>query len=238
MSTAPQPTGLSAALRAARQGTCSKTRRGAAVFDPSDGFVLGAGHNSIPDQAGSCAGTEQCRAECGRICVHAEVRAIREALCRVGTRHNYETGEFIPNTLRRYELVHVKLATGYRRRGGDYTDDLFVVSGPPSCWQCSREILDVGLEAVWLYHEGGWRRYPAPVFHALTLEAMRKDATPPAPPAPPDPGPLAKAETAYRACMAATKDFCAALDALTPAELKLYMRARWTEEDPKEPSRG
>jgi hypothetical protein len=42
-------------------------------------------------------------------------------------------------------------------------------SGPPSCISCSRDMLDAGVASVWLWHESGWREYPAAGFHALSL---------------------------------------------------------------------
>lgn len=45
-----------------------------------------------------------------------------------------------------------------------------VVSGPPSCDQCSKLILRAGIAGVWLLHEEGWKRYTAQEFHEATLQ--------------------------------------------------------------------
>jgi hypothetical protein len=58
-------------------------------------------------------------------------------------------------------LVHVKTVAGK-----------LVVSGGPSCWQCSRMIVaDTRVGGIWLFHEAGWRLYEPVEFHELTLLA-------------------------------------------------------------------
>jgi hypothetical protein len=92
--------------------------------------------------------------------VHAEARAIREAYVRCRP----DPGGLPP--LDGLELLHAKIAGPGQ----------LVAGGPPSCWQCSREILDAGLAAVWLFEsihggrssEGIWRRYTAKEFHEVT----------------------------------------------------------------------
>jgi hypothetical protein len=58
------------------------------------------------------------------------------------------------------ELLHIK--TG--------EEGLPEPSGQPSCWQCSRMVLEAGLAGVWLLHAEGWRRYTPEEFHRLTLD--------------------------------------------------------------------
>ncbi len=89
-------------------------------------------------------------------------RAIRAA---AGELH----GVLVLGIAPRCDLVHVKI--------GD--DGRLVAGGLPSCWQCSRAILDCGfIDGVWLYEEwptsdGGvsdvWHRYTAESFHRTTL---------------------------------------------------------------------
>ena len=124
--------------------------------------TLGCGWNGQPGRF-FCAGTEACRVACGKLCVHAEARAIRAAV-------TVARGD-----IDGLELVHAKVVDGE-----------LVAGGGPSCWQCSREILDAGIAAVWLYETGDpklapwadlyrppgtWRRYTAEDFHRATAAA-------------------------------------------------------------------
>jgi site-specific DNA-cytosine methylase len=75
--------------------------------------------------------------------------------------------ERIGNAVPPWDLVHVELGP----------DGGVVPCDGPSCWQCSREILDVGfVGGVWLYEHillapgRMWRRYPAEEFYRVTLE--------------------------------------------------------------------
>lgn len=164
---APPDFAIRAAVAAARRSPCAKSKRGAAVFQPEiPNFLFGVGWNGQPAPF-VCTGDARCRATCGQRCVHAEVRAIRGLM---------------PAIARGLELVHAKVIDGR-----------LVAGGGPSCWQCSREILDAGLAAVWLYvqdtvvernsqgffpqpeeypvGEPHWVRYAAEEFHHVTLRA-------------------------------------------------------------------
>jgi deoxycytidylate deaminase len=175
---APPDFAIEHAIAVARNSPCAKTRRGAVVFRGDE--LLGAGWNHPPNRM-KCDGSAECRKDCGRRCVHAEVQAIRHAW----------HGSFA--TLA--ELVHVKVDSDGKLEAG----------GGPSCWQCSREILDAGIAAVWLYEAvvskclacnrfedssakpadrlkrcpechadltpcGEWKRYHAVEFHRITCE--------------------------------------------------------------------
>jgi deoxycytidylate deaminase len=184
--TAPPDFAIEHALMAARLSPCAKSKRGAAVFRDSpvvasrpdrDPFtiaevvdVIAVGMNGQPDMR--CSGDDACRAVCGRRCVHAEGRAIRHAVQVVAAK----VGLVGLQPLRGWDLVHVKVVDGE-----------LVAGGGPSCWQCSREVLDVGLDAVWLFEErpspagdGSWARmwirYDAPAFHRVTWQTIEEDA--------------------------------------------------------------
>lgn len=121
------------ALTAAALSPC-RSKRGVALFDPRTGAHRGSGHNGPPAYQ-PCPGRAICSGTCGQRSVHAEVRALRDAM--LVWIPNYGGGE--PGAL---DLVHVELATN----GG------VVACSGPSCWQCSREILDVEfVGGVWLY---------------------------------------------------------------------------------------
>lgn len=161
------------ALTAAALSPC-RSKRGVSLFDPRTGAHRGSGHNG-PPAAQPCPGRSVCSGTCGQRSVHAEVRALRDAMLVWIPYY----GGSEPGAL---DLVHVELA----QDGG------VVACDGPSCWQCSREILDVGfVGGVWLYERagcphceagaispdnqcprgaGGWRRYIAEEFHRATLK--------------------------------------------------------------------
>jgi hypothetical protein len=154
----PPDAAIRAALEAAAQSPCVKSKRGVAVYHIPSGDVMGVGYNSQPSRR--CDQT--CITNCNKLCVHAEHRAIVAAMP-------------LSKSLRVHDAVHVKLFsmggpyTGRVPADFDYTNAL-VPSGGPSCWQCSRIILDSGLEGFWLFHVDGWKRYEAEEFHRLSLE--------------------------------------------------------------------
>lgn len=168
---APPDYVIEEARKAALKSPCQKSKRGVAVFNPEEAerrrphmhqhsgniIVAGVGFNG-PPLGFRCDGSVECRRDCAKFCLHAEHRAIRAAgiLDDVGD----------------LELVHVKVI-------GEHV----VPGGPPSCWQCSREVVDVGLRGVWLFevidgdvtgHDlrdvGVWRYYTAYSFHVATLK--------------------------------------------------------------------
>lgn len=170
---------IDVARETALASPCLKSRRGVVLFSPSleerrvaNGIKLGRavegtiiasrGFNGPPGcefrNTFYCTGTAGCRLDCAKLCIHAEDRAIRAA------------GAL--DDVRDLELVHVKVVDGQ-----------VVAGGGPSCWQCSRLVVDVGLRGVWLYelpagnltgHDlrevvGTWRFYTADEFHRETL---------------------------------------------------------------------
>lgn len=71
-----------------------------------------------------------------------------------------------PDDIAKMEIVHVKIGA----------DGKVVAGGGPSCVMCSREMLDAGIGAVWLYqaYDGDcmWTRYTAEGFHAATCHNL------------------------------------------------------------------
>jgi hypothetical protein len=60
-------------------------------------------------------------------------------------------------------MLHVKI---------DPMTSKVVAGGPPSCWQCSRMLLDSQIRGIWLYETigvGEWKFYPPDEFHRETL---------------------------------------------------------------------
>lgn len=184
----PPPWVIEAARVAGAGSPCQKSKRGAAIYsiEEADDIMEGrarlraeysgwkydeikrqaqsiyeVAHNAPPAGWG-CTGSEVCRKNCGKLCLHAEEQAIRA----VG----------LLATAEPLALVHVKVVDGK-----------VVAGGPPSCWQCSRLVADSGLRGVWLYElvqpepppagrhvvpppDGAWQFYEAQDFHRRTLE--------------------------------------------------------------------
>jgi len=153
------------AIEAARQSPCAKSKRGAVLFDDAC-HVWGKGWNGPPLQIkgslGNCDGSETCRRHCSQRCLHAESRAIIEA-CNWSLLDGETGGGEFP------AMLYVKI---------DENNKL-VAGGGPSCWQCSRLIVDVGfVTGVWLYqrdfadgpedHQCSWHWYSAGAFHHAT----------------------------------------------------------------------
>lgn len=118
-----------------------RSKRGVVVFDPQTGNVVSHGHNVKP---AGCDGSSQCKSTCRAEAVHAEQAALL-ASC---------------SNARGCDLLHVKAVDGR-----------LVVSGGPSCVQCSKLALYAGIAGVWLNHEEGWKRYDIQEFHHLSVAA-------------------------------------------------------------------
>ena len=137
---------LAAAVQAGCQSPCVKSKRGVVLWTPDQGLVeIGWNH---PPTGFSCHGTQSCRKACGKVSVHAEM----DALIKAGRAEIPVVG---------MEMLHVKVVDGEA-----------VPSGPPSCVDCSKHILEAGLAGMWLLHEEGLKRYTASDFHRLTLEHL------------------------------------------------------------------
>jgi deoxycytidylate deaminase len=138
---------LELAVEAANQSPCQKSQRGVVIWRPGfAGYTVGWNHQPAPFE---CDGSEHCRSNCGKLCVHAEAHALLQA--------NEPLGGF--------SMLHVKT-----RFGKPYP------SNQPSCWQCSRLILASGITTMWLLRRGPeyphfpvLQSYTAEEFHRLTL---------------------------------------------------------------------
>jgi deoxycytidylate deaminase len=147
-------------IKTANRSPCIKSKRGCAIFyeniydtEPlSETGILGTGYNGLP--IGEC--NENCKINCNKLAVHAEQRCIRQYLKNLYLFNDSIISDWNKNTT--IHLIHAKTVDG-----------VLVTSGGPSCWQCSREILDSGIDFVWLFHEEGWTSYNAANFHKLTL---------------------------------------------------------------------
>ncbi|HEY4266789.1 MAG TPA: hypothetical protein VGM94_01225 [Galbitalea sp.] len=152
---------IAAAVTAARSSVCAKSKRGVAVYYMLDGprgkdtvpEIIGAYSNGPPPpfECSSYDGDGRCERICNQWAVHAEARAVRRAVEYRGNRSEFR-------------LLHVKVENGE-----------LVAGGPPSCWQCSREILDAGLHGIWLYE----RKLTVSLEYLLgvSADAQAKDVT-------------------------------------------------------------
>lgn len=153
------------AVKAANASPCAKSKRGAVIFDPSKSpaWIVGGGHNT-PPIGFSCDSSPECRRDCGKICVHAEQYALLNMWRRIA-----DTNQ---RNLAVLHVLHVKTVAGH-----------LVPGGGPSCFQCSKLILDAGLGSVWLFEQTGiapsgggaiasWRIYTALEFHRVTLRNL------------------------------------------------------------------
>lgn len=146
MTSQPDPYIIQYAVAQAGKSPCQKSKRGVCIFNLEQGVIISSGFNSPSKGAGSCTGTETCRKNCSRVCVHAEQAALLQAMsygCRI-------TG---------LDMMHIKVVGGQPVEGG-----------PPSCSDCSKLILASGIRFMWLLETGrGWVRYSAKEFHMETL---------------------------------------------------------------------
>lgn len=153
------------ALKVAASSPC-RSKRGVVLFNERTGERRGEGFNGPPTPL-TCPGRERCAGTCGKRSVHAEVRALRDAAWQ---RQRFDSLEL-------FDLLHVELGA----------DGGVVACDGPSCWQCAREILDVGfVSGVWLYERAinvgivsgvidrsgpeRWVRYTAADFYRKSLE--------------------------------------------------------------------
>lgn len=158
---------IDTALRLAANSPC-RSKRGVALFNMRNGAYRGGGNNG-PPRGQPCPGREVCAGTCGIRCVHAEIRALREALQTYERYHD----------LSDIDLIHVELAA----------DGGVVACDGPSCPGCAAQILDAGfVQGVWLYERIGrmearpeeqvtlarWRRYSAQEFYDITLERVAR----------------------------------------------------------------
>lgn len=150
----PRPTQAEAeralkwAVHAASRSRCAKSQRGVVIWLPGDRHPLSDGTNHQPSPH-KCDGSDACRSNCAKLCVHAEADALV----------NMPDFEFLARD-HGFHMLHVKVVDGRP-----------VPSGPPSCWQCSRLILDTkAISTMWLLHAEGLRSYSTAEFHRLTLE--------------------------------------------------------------------
>lgn len=160
---------IETARQVALQSPCQKSKRGCVVYHPGlpppyePNLIVGGGFNGHPNSTfARCDGSPECRNDCAMLCVHAESRALRDADAWDYDFIRMYRRSAMPNL----QMVHVKVE-----------NEQVVAGGLPSCWQCSRDILESCLGGIWLYEETPahpllvrqWKFYTAVEFHRATL---------------------------------------------------------------------
>lgn len=115
-----------------------RSQRGAAIWQGED--LISTGFNRKPIGF-RCDQSDKCKKVCALDAIHAEQAAIIHA----------------SNSIRGADMLHVKTIDGK-----------LVESMKPSCLQCSKLILEMGIAGMWLYHHTGWHRYNPLEFHYLS----------------------------------------------------------------------
>jgi deoxycytidylate deaminase len=123
---------LKALRSVAQRGPCAKSKRAAMLLADN---AFGVGFNA-PAGEGQCTADAACRAACASICNHAEEAAILSGLCNVPL-STKEKRCYIPHA----HVIHLAVDAEGRPRS----------KPTPSCITCSRLMVAVGVEAVWLW---------------------------------------------------------------------------------------
>ena len=139
---------LQEAVKAATNSKC-KSQRGVVIWHKTGG-LLTRGWNAPPHPF-VCDGSEQCILNCAKTAVHAEQAALL-GLLDLSNAVTYLGADNL-------EMLHVKIVNGEP-----------VFSEKPSCWQCSKLILQAGIKSMWLFQKEGLVEYTALDFHEQTLK--------------------------------------------------------------------
>ena len=149
---------LEKAAAVAKDATCERARCGSVIV--KDGEVIGEGVNSPP---GGLEGQRRCSNEKDgyhrkvtdrTCCVHAEQRAIMDAL-----RRN-------PDKVQGARLYFVRV--------GEKDDPTY--ADAPYCTICSKMALDAGLAEFVLWHEGGVCVYDMEEYNDLSFRYGRRES--------------------------------------------------------------
>lgn len=161
----------------AMKSPCAKSKRGVILFDRMqhdfsaeldasknryrsswDFVIVGRGFNGQPGNFVCTGDLMKCTGACAKLCLHAEQRAINQALVHSGDRVN-------GCSMSDLELVHVKVENGF-----------VVPGGGPSCWQCSRLVVEVGIRGVWLFEAQRWHT-ESPCDTCSNITRLEKNAS-------------------------------------------------------------
>lgn len=133
----------------AKLATCERSKCGSVIVFKN--IIIGEGYNSMPcNKVGACfkgnlSPTFKSDKTC---CIHAEQRAIMDALAR----HN--------------NLVEGSVLYFLRLDENDQPKH----SGKPYCSICSKMALDAGISKFVLWHKEGWTAYDTQEYNELTFQ--------------------------------------------------------------------
>lgn len=143
------------AAESAKLSTCLKAKCGAIIV--KDGEIIGRGFNSPAGNEPNRCLTEYVIPENNKYditcCVHAEVRAIHDAMTNQ------------PEKLQGSSLYFMRV------KGDDNT-----FAGIPYCTLCSKEVLDSGIAKFGLWHEAGIKMYDTQEYNNQSYQFF-KDKT-------------------------------------------------------------
>lgn len=136
-------------VEVARKSTCHRSKCGSIIV--KDGKIIGVGYNSQPcNIEGECfkdflpsefKSDKTC-------CIHAEQRAIFDALKR--------NGDMLEGSI----LFFIRLDENDNPKR----------SGEPYCTICSKSALDVGISKFCLWHQSGWTAYETEYYNKLSFK--------------------------------------------------------------------
>lgn len=150
---------LEHAIYAATQSTCAKSKRGVAIFEFGNvRFQEVVMANNSPPKPFICTGTEKCKESCGKVAIHAEERAIMRSL-RKHANNSYDDFAWQSDEK---DMVHIKVIDGKP-----------VASTRPSCWMCSRKLVEAKMRYMFMvtdFDDSG-----GPVFTGWTVEEFHEE---------------------------------------------------------------
>jgi deoxycytidylate deaminase len=144
---------MNLAVEIAKKATCTRAKCGSVIVSKS-GIVIGVGYNSPPGNLDS-----QCRCSNSKdkyhkrvtdktCCIHAEQRAIMDALAR----H--------PDNLKGSTLYFIRVDNEGNR----------TFAGLPYCTICSKMTLDSGISEFALYYEDGIHVYDSEEYNDVSFD--------------------------------------------------------------------
>ena len=152
---------------AKKYSTCLRRKCGAVVVMHLTGkinHIMGRGANSPP---GDLESQRRCNADKRELhekvtdptcCIHAEDRAVRDALARNGP---FKGLAEIRKFFRGSRIYYMGL---------NPSDNKIIYAGDPYCTGCSKLVLDAGISEFALWHEEGIRVYQTEDYNRLSFE--------------------------------------------------------------------
>lgn len=136
-------------IEVAKKSTCSRSKCGSILI--KNYIIIGEGYNAMP-----CNNQTECFKDSlpgnfksdKTCCVHAEQRAIMDAL----TKH--------PKSVPGSDLLFIRLDENDNPKR----------SGEPYCTICSKMALDAGVSRFFLWHKEGWTAYDTAHYNELSFQ--------------------------------------------------------------------